>query len=108
MLYLLTALQQIPSPEKTFLEAGILGACVVVLLGAVGFLFRVNQQLHKENQQLHKESSKAYSEQLTKNLTEAMELRHTLDRLVEGLAARDLLLQLAEKQGLWVSRGDHQ
>lgn len=83
--------------ENAFLEQGILGAMIIVLLGAVGLLFRANQTMQKEIRDTYIEMMGRYESVIISSISQQKELQSTLERLVEGVAAQELMTRFVEQ-----------
>jgi len=70
---------------QVILSEGGLGAIIVLLIGAVVFLYRENKQLNREYLEFAKDSSKVLTEPLQK-------LQGTSDRIAERMEGMNQLL----------------
>ena len=83
--------------EGVFLEQGILGAIILILLSAIGLLFRINQAALKETRDIHGEMITRYETIIRTSISHQKELQATLEKLVEGVAAQELMTRFLDK-----------
>ncbi len=83
--------------EGTLLEQGILGAIILILLSAVGLLFKINQAAQKETRDLYGEMMGRYETVIRTSILQQKELQGTLEKLVEGVAAQELMTRFLDK-----------